>query len=75
MTGCLNAANEMANELFRKGQFDFFGIPQVIEQTMEAHQPDFSADPSLEDILAVDAWARQQVVAEAARLGKSAVLL
>ena len=29
MTCALNAANEMANELFRGGQFDFFGIPKV----------------------------------------------
>lgn len=29
MTCALNAANEMANELFRAGQFDFFGIPKV----------------------------------------------
>ena len=61
MTCALNAANEMANELFRGGKFDFFGIPNVIEQTMEAHKSDFSADPSLQDILEIDAWARQQV--------------
>ena len=29
MTCALNAANEMANELFRAGSFDFFGIPKV----------------------------------------------
>ena len=28
MTCALNAANEMANELFRNGEFDFFGIPR-----------------------------------------------
>jgi len=75
MTACLNAANEAANELFRAGQFDFFGIPKVIESTMAAHQADFKADPTLEDILAVDEWARKQVVAEAARLAKAPVLL
>ena len=30
MTCALNAANEMANELFRNGEFDFFGIPKAI---------------------------------------------
>merc|ERR1712196_704802 len=75
MTCALNAANEKANELFRQGQFDFFGIPKVIEQTMAAHQKDFSADPTLEEILAVDAWAREQVKTEADRLAKSPLLL
>jgi 1-deoxy-D-xylulose-5-phosphate reductoisomerase len=75
MTCALNAANEMANELFRKGQFDFFGIPKVIEQTMAAHEKDFSSEPTLEEIIAVDAWAREQVKTEAQRLAKSPILL
>ena len=29
MTCALNAANEKANELFREGKFDFFGIPKA----------------------------------------------
>ena len=29
MTCALNAANEKANELFREGKYDFFGIPKV----------------------------------------------
>ena len=75
MTACLNAANEQANELFRAGQFDFFGIPKVIESVMAAHENDFNAEPSLEDILQVDAWARQKVADEAKLLGKAPVLL
>ena len=75
MTCALNAANEMANELFRNGEFDFFGIPKVIEQTMAAHQGDFKLDPSLDDIVATDAWAREQVKREAERLAKAPVLL
>ncbi len=75
MTCALNAANEKANELFRQGSFDFFGIPKVIEQTMAAHQKDFKQDPSLEDILHTDAWAREQVAVEAERLAKAPVLL
>ena len=70
MTCCLNAANEMANELFREGKFDFFGIPKVIEQTMEAHEKDWTANPTLDDILKTDAWAREQVKIEAERLAK-----
>jgi len=75
MTCALNAANEMANELFRAGQFDFFGIPKVIEQTMAAHQADFTSEPTLEDILRTDAWAREQVKIEAQRLSSSPILL
>jgi len=73
MTCALNAANEMANELFRQGKFDFFGIPKVIEQTMEAHEADFKADPTLEDIIATDAWAREQVKIEAERIANAPV--
>jgi len=61
MTCALNAANERANELFRQGAFDFFGIPRVIEATMEAHRADWLAEPTLGDILEVDRWAREQV--------------
>ena len=49
--------------------------PQVIEQTMAAHQKDFKLDPSLEDIIATDAWAREQVLIEAERLASQPVLL
>ena len=75
MTCALNAANEKANELFRAGQFDFFGIPRVIEKTMEAHQADFTATPTLDEIVATDAWAREQVEREAARLANAPILL
>ena len=47
----------------------------MIEQTMEAHRADFKSDPTLDDILQVDAWAREQVVAEADRISKAPVLL
>lgn len=67
MTCALNAANERANELFRAGAFDFFGIPRVIESTMEAHKEEWKAEPTLEDIIAVDTWARAQVDRVAAK--------
>jgi len=75
MTCALNAANEQANELFRAGSFDFFGIPKVIEGVMAAHEKDFTLTPSLEDIVNVDTWAREQVMREAERLAKAPVLL
>ena len=75
MTCVLNAANEKANELFRAGEFDFFGIPKVIESVMEKHENDFKADPTLEDILEADAWAREMVAEESARVSKGGVLI
>ena len=42
MTGALNAANEMANEMFREGQLDYLDIPRMVAQ---ARRP-ASNDPS-----------------------------
>ena len=52
----LNAANECAVRAFLDGRLGFLGIPEVVEQVLEAHDP---APPSLEGVLEADAWARQ----------------
>lgn len=76
MTCVLNAANERANELFRQGKFDFFGIPKVIEQAMAAHEADgWLAEPQLEDLLRIDEWARAQVDVEAEKVAAGGVLI
>jgi 1-deoxy-D-xylulose-5-phosphate reductoisomerase len=75
MTCALNAANEKANELFRGGYFDYFGIPNVIEATMKAHEADFKANPTLEDIIATDEWARRRVIEAADRERSKPILL
>jgi len=75
MTCALNAANEKANELFRQGKFDFFGIPTVVERTMLAHEKDFTLTPTLDDIVAIDEWARKQVEIEAEKMRSAPVLL
>jgi 1-deoxy-D-xylulose-5-phosphate reductoisomerase len=54
----LNAANEMAVFAFLDGKIGFTFIPKLIENVMESHP--WVADPSLEDIVAADAWARRQ---------------
>jgi len=56
MPAVLNAANEMAVAAFLKGRLTFMGIPETVEATMTAHQ----SQPleSLEQILAVNRWAR-----------------
>uniref|UniRef100_A0A7S2XTI3 1-deoxy-D-xylulose 5-phosphate reductoisomerase, apicoplastic n=1 Tax=Fibrocapsa japonica TaxID=94617 RepID=A0A7S2XTI3_9STRA len=61
MTACMNAANERANEIFRQEKIGFLDVPKVIGAAMEAHKADFKENPTLEDIVAVDSWARDQV--------------
>jgi 1-deoxy-D-xylulose-5-phosphate reductoisomerase len=53
----LNAANEIAVALFLEGRIGFSTIPQVIEQTLDAHTP--AAVTTLAEVRSVDAWARQ----------------
>ncbi|WP_448564789.1 1-deoxy-D-xylulose-5-phosphate reductoisomerase [Trichothermofontia sp.] len=66
MPAVLNAANEQAVALFLEEKIRFLDIPRLIEQVCDRHQADNCANPSLEDILAADQWARQ-AVAEAAQ--------
>jgi 1-deoxy-D-xylulose-5-phosphate reductoisomerase len=66
MPAVLNAANEQAVALFLEERIPFLAIPRLIEQTCERHGTDLRADPSLEDVLAVDAWARREVLGLAA---------
>jgi 1-deoxy-D-xylulose-5-phosphate reductoisomerase len=56
MPAVLNAANEMAVAAFLQGRLTFMDIPKTVEATMDAHQ----SQPleSLEQILAVNRWAR-----------------
>jgi 1-deoxy-D-xylulose-5-phosphate reductoisomerase len=58
MPTVINAANEVAVFSFLAGGLPFQGIPAVIEDTMGKHQHFFPI--GLEEILAVDAWARKQ---------------
>lgn len=76
MTAVLNAANEMANEMFREDiGLGFLDIPKLIEMAMEAHKADHKTkDITLDDILSCDAWARQYV-AEKSETMKAKVLL
>jgi 1-deoxy-D-xylulose-5-phosphate reductoisomerase len=56
----LNAANEEAVNQFLKGKFNFDQIAIKIKQITEKHQN--KENPSLEDILAADSWARQNIL-------------
>jgi len=57
-TAVINAANEAAVELFRQEKVHYLGIPKLIEATLDAHRSDWSATPSLDDIVAFDEHAR-----------------
>ena len=55
-----NGANEMANELFRKGKISFLKIADLVEKAVS--EADFSADNyTLSDVLCADRWARERV--------------
>ncbi len=56
----LNAANEEAIKLFLKGKINFAELPQKIKGVMDKHQG--KENPTLEDILAADKWARENTL-------------
>ncbi len=55
----LSAADEVAVELFLEGHIGFLDIARVVEEALEQHQG--ISNPSLEEVLAADAWARERV--------------
>jgi len=54
------AADEVAVELFLWQRIKFIDIANLVGQALEQHQA--IAHPSLEEIMAADAWARQRVL-------------
>ncbi len=67
MPTVLNAANEVAVELFSAGRLSFPGIWQTVEHTMEHHR--MLGEDTLEAILAADSWSRQTAREVAAAIG------
>jgi 1-deoxy-D-xylulose-5-phosphate reductoisomerase len=61
MPAVLNAANEQAVALFLEERIHFLDIPKLIEAACDRHRNDLKAQPSLDDVLAVDQWARRFV--------------
>ncbi len=61
MPAVLNAANEQAVALFLEEKISFLDIPRVIEKVCDHFTIHNSSTPSLDDILAADNWARQEV--------------
>jgi len=71
MPAVLNAANEQAVALFLDEKIQYLDIARCIEQTCDRHSRDNCPDPGLEDILAADHWARQEVLRIYENLEKS----
>jgi 1-deoxy-D-xylulose-5-phosphate reductoisomerase len=57
MPAVLNAANEVAVEGFLNRMLRLSDIPAIIDRVMSEHTS--VAEPSLDDILAADSWARE----------------
>ena len=59
MPTVLNAANEVAVNLFLEDKISFLDIEKIVEQAMEEHE--LVANPNLEQILIVDKQVRDEV--------------
>lgn len=59
MGTAMNAANEVVVQAFLDGQIKFTDITTLIENVMNKHT--LTESPTLEEIIAVDTWARQEV--------------
>ena len=57
----LNAANETAVDAFRAGQITFGQITDRVAGALDKHQ--WIESPTMEELLQVDAWARNEVSA------------
>ena len=55
----LNAANESAVDAFLNRELSFTDIATACQQILEQHE--FIADPTLEQLMACDQWARQEL--------------
>lgn len=64
----LCAADEVAVDLFLRGEIGFMDIPRLIIWVLKEHRN--VSSPSLDDILAADKWARQKALEMARSIGK-----
>jgi 1-deoxy-D-xylulose-5-phosphate reductoisomerase len=74
MPAVLNAANEQAVALFLEEKIHFLDIPRCIEKVCDRHEKDNRSNPNLDDILAADKWARQEVTRAAQSLDTPTVV-
>jgi 1-deoxy-D-xylulose-5-phosphate reductoisomerase len=62
MPAVLNAANEQAVALFLDEKIQFLDIPRLIERVCDRYQALNRPDPSLDEIIDADRWARQEIL-------------
>ncbi|HEY9894878.1 MAG TPA: 1-deoxy-D-xylulose-5-phosphate reductoisomerase [Candidatus Sericytochromatia bacterium] len=62
MPAVLNAANEQAVALFLDEKIQFLDIPRLIERVCDRYQALNRPDPSLDEIIDADRWARQAIL-------------
>jgi len=62
MPAVLNAANEQAVALFLEEKISFLNIPKLIEYVCEKYKSSYQENPSLDDILEADKWARKEAL-------------
>ena len=60
MPAVLNAANEIAVNMFLQDKISFFDITNIINKILNNHKP--ITNPTLDDILQADKWARQEAL-------------
>ncbi len=65
----LNAANEAAVDAFRGGDIGYVDVVALTSQVLSRHEA--VIDPTLGDLMAADAWAREQVDQAVARSGST----
>lgn len=75
MPAVLNAANEQAVALFLDEKIQFLDIPRCIEWVCDRHSSNNSPNPALDDIVAADQWARQEVLAASNSIEKGDQLI
>ena len=68
MPAVLNAANEVAVQKFLNGKIAFLDIPSYIEKKMK--KCDNINNPTLDDVIAADNWAREEAAPRGAPLRK-----
>jgi 1-deoxy-D-xylulose-5-phosphate reductoisomerase len=73
MPAVLNAANEQVVALFLDEKIRFLDIPRLIETVCERHTAHNLSNPTLDDILEADRWARQEVLAISNKLDHAVV--
>lgn len=59
----LNAANEIANNLFRNGKIQYFDISNIIKETLSLFQPQDAAnnpDDLMQQIIKIHNWAKEK---------------